>query len=369
MEYYLIFLPGFIYLILGVALLLNYMKRRHFVNRWIQDRRIHKAYFYYLYRENESSTINAKDSHEIDKLLNRIAGHNWLSYWTSYAVTFIVITIFCYFSLSHFVYFGHNYLSSIGISDDVYQWSKSLPGPIYYAAIGAYLWGFYEFLIRYRNQNWSAVIQHLIWLKIPISMIVSYFIFYKNESGEIASIIAFGIGAFPIEYLKKFVMNAAASKIGAFNKNIISSPKWESLRGITEQIVEKFDEQGVENVHQLASADPFKLHFNTNIEFTAILDYIDQSILRTYLSQADADVLYEYGLTGAIDMAVLYSSRSIEHQDAIAELLNFNDSIVNINSAANSRNRKIFDNLLLNIWEDSRVRLILELWNLNDPDK
>jgi hypothetical protein len=359
MDNYIIFLPGMIYILLGVAHLLNYHKRRYFVNKWIQDDDIQKAYFYYLNEDKSQTILSKKDKREIDKLLNRIAGHNWLSYWSAFLITFVTISFFSYVTISFFLK-QHGIKLDLGIDLSIMKIFINLKEPVYFAALGAYLWGFYEFLQRYRNQNWSAVAQHMIWLKIPISMLVCYFIFDKS-AGEVASIVAFAIGAFPIEYLKKFVMNAAAPKLGTMNKNLISSPKWETINGITEQVVEKFEEQEVENVHQLASADPFRLHFNTNIEFITILDYIDQAILLAYMDEKDVELLKKNGITGAIDLAILYLFRKNEI-DAVAKLLKFDGPD---NSKPELRERKIFENIMKNIYEDSRVDLIYQLWNIN----
>lgn len=362
MECYIIYLPGFIYLLLGIALLLNYMKRRYFVCKWLQNPDIQNAYFYYLNTSlNLDLTVinkrNFKSSQirEINNLLNRIAGHNLISFWSAFIITFIILSIFSYITFCHFI---PGYL--ITINSSLSNFISNLPSPIYFAAIGAYFWGFYEFLIRFRNQNWSSVAQHLIWLRIPISMMVCYFIF-ADSSNQISNILAFGIGAFPLDAIRKYVISSAAPRIGYQNSNIINSPSWETIKGITSQVVEKFEEYDIENAHQLASADPFKLHFNTNIEFVSILDFIDQALLISYIGSDNFKILNAYGITGAIDFANILFHSDQEFLAIISANINFQ---VN-NGETKPDSTPILKAMMKTVIEDSRVQLIWQLWNIN----
>jgi hypothetical protein len=362
MEFYIIFLPGLVYILLGIALLINYMKRRYFVCKWLQNPDIQNAYFYYLNTsiKDDLSVIKKKNFkssqiREINNLLNRIAGHNLISFWAAFLITFIVLTIFTYLTFSHFI---PGYLFTI--NSQLNKFINTIPSPVFFAAIGAYFWGFYEFLIRFRNQNWSSVAQHMIWLKIPISMIVCYFIF-ADSSNQISNVLAFGIGAFPIEALRKYVISSTAPKIGYQNAYIINSPSWESIKGITSQVVEKFEEYDIENAHQLASADPFKLHFNTNIEFVSILDFIDQALLIAYLGADNTKNLNSLGITGAIDFANILYQHDNSFLNEITKSVNF--SITNNNEILQAD--VILKSLMKTVLEDSRVQLIWQLWNIS----
>ena len=367
MEQYFILLPGFIYLILGIAHFMNFKKRRHFVNKWIQHDKIQQVYFYYLYSEKRQDNTTKKTEKEINELLNRIAGHNFLSYWASFIITAIMVTFFTYMTLSHFVFIGPSIFEGLlSFNYPFFEFISNMQPPIYFASFGALVWGFFEFLQRYKNQNWSPVAQHMIWFKIPISMIVCYFIFNDN-TGEVADIVAFGIGAFPVDYLRKFVLNAASSKLGSHQKNMLSSPRWESIRGITDQVIDKLEEYGVENVHQLASADPFRLHFNTNIELLAILDFIDQALLIEFINTDRAKIFQNNGITGAIDIAFIYNHDEEKHNkeeliNSLADLLGFNKSDENDDGKPEFA---IFKNMFSNIASDPRVILIKSLWDLN----
>src|SRR5258707_1759881 len=77
------------------------------------------------------------------------------------------------------------------------------------------------------------------------------------------------------------------------------------VRGIGPQIEERLGEEGVFDVHALASVEPVRLVRNTSFDMRQILSWIDEAILIVTLPRS-WEALEEEGITGAIDLAWYY---------------------------------------------------------------
>jgi len=75
-----------------------------------------------------------------------------------------------------------------------------------------------------------------------------------------------------------------------------------SLRGITSTIAERLEEEGIEDVHGMAMADPTRLMRNTSFDQRQIAAWIDEAILMCSLPN-QWEKLEAQGVTGAIDLA------------------------------------------------------------------
>jgi hypothetical protein len=76
------------------------------------------------------------------------------------------------------------------------------------------------------------------------------------------------------------------------------------IRGITPEIAERLDEEGISDVNGLAMADPLRLIRNTNYDRRLIVAWIDEAILMSKLP-ATWKFLEEEGVTGAVDLVEL----------------------------------------------------------------
>jgi hypothetical protein len=74
------------------------------------------------------------------------------------------------------------------------------------------------------------------------------------------------------------------------------------IRGITREVGERLSEEGIDDAHALAKADPVALLRNTSFDRRQIVGWIDSAILITTLPDA-WQALEKQGITGAIDLA------------------------------------------------------------------
>src|SRR5690606_24762984 len=62
------------------------------------------------------------------------------------------------------------------------------------------------------------------------------------------------------------------------------------IRGITRDVEERLAEEGLDDVNQLAMADPFRLLRNTSFDKRMILSWIDNALLLKYFPESFASL-------------------------------------------------------------------------------
>jgi hypothetical protein len=76
--------------------------------------------------------------------------------------------------------------------------------------------------------------------------------------------------------------------------------------GLDDSMIDILDELGIWDVEHLATSEPAELTIRTLYPFNSVIDWIDQAILIVYLRR-NIGVAREHGVTGAIDLSVLFS--------------------------------------------------------------
>ena len=114
-------------------------------------------------------------------------------------------------------------------------------------------------------------------------------------------ILYFVVGMAP----RQFVSVAADTATRFWSKNdtaVVNSISLRLIGGITARVEERLFEEGIEDAHQLAMANPVRLNRDTPYELRQITNWIDQAILFSTVPES-ASLLQKEGITGAIDLA------------------------------------------------------------------
>lgn len=175
--------------------------------------------------------------------------------------------------------------------------------------------------------------------------------------------IAFAVGLFPTKELFDFARGQARKRLDiAMSAQPAEAPNLYKLQGLSEGMVDRLLDQGIESAAQLATADPIKLLLRTNIEWKTILDVIDEAILFNYFGDK-IEKLRPFGIRGAIELASiqdqLVGNEASARQEAqalvarIAELLEVPEPAIR--------------NAIQNAWEDVQVDFLWSLWGDTDP--
>ena len=158
-----------------------------------------------------------------DSLVDRF--YHWRSYVlpaSLLAVLTFAASVFC------FAYVG----IPMGLPTETQGLVQRTPNVAIVGLAGAFLWGLSDILSRFRTGDLSATSLHSIWLRLLIAPIVGALAGASFVS-PIDLIAAFGIGAFPVHMIEKF-LRARAEKslpgLGAETKG--ESPSLHHVQGL-----------------------------------------------------------------------------------------------------------------------------------------
>jgi hypothetical protein len=132
---------------------------------------------------------------------------------------------------------------------------------------------------------------------------------------------------------------------------------WTTVQGLSQDIIDRLEEADITSPCHLARAEPVNLHLKTNIEWRTVLDMIDQAFLVVYVED-NIHKLRSLGIRGSIEAAILWQRLS----DPSADVKRAAEDTVNELVTALGQGRGAVLTLLQNLYEDSQVNLIWELW-------
>lgn len=255
----------------------------------------------FLQTQTMRTLVSAKE--DISKAIDQLFGanYNWRSYTFPVACNVALLAIAIQISLA---FVGLNPFPSTTLQALIVK----LPTTFFAGVSGAFIWGAYDILQRYSSLSLTPVALHLQWIRILVAAVLSGLVQFA-AAAPITPLVAFGIGAFPLQSLADFVKATAKDKVALSGTAAAASPpNLSSLQGMSESTFDQLSVEGITTTQQLANADPIKLLLNTNLEWATILDLIDQAMLHTYLGD-DVQKIRPAGVRGAIEFSAIYISQ------------------------------------------------------------
>jgi hypothetical protein len=186
--------------------------------------------------------------------------------------------------------------------------------PIPIAAIaGAYLWVTSDFIYRARRLDFAP--SDISWavLRLVIAVPMGY-AFSGIASAGAGSVIAFGLGAFPLSAIQDMLRQSVV-KVTTYTPVLTEfNDAVTRLQGIDEEIATRLANEGIKTVPQIAYCDPVRLVMRSNLNFTCITDFMNQALAWIYLQDKLA-VMRPFGLRGAAEIADLYEDLKVADKD------------------------------------------------------
>lgn len=180
-------------------------------------------------------------------------------------------------------------------------WQPSLPLTTIAGVAGAYLWSHYDMIRRFSIIDLSPILFYQSWLRLLVCGILGYLIGLSLIS-PIDLIVAFGIGAFPNDAILSFIRSKTREHLNFSMETTASeTPNLHFLQGTTANVIERLNEENIFSAQQLALANPIRLLMRTSLEWTVILDLIDQAFLYIYVGDKISSVR-EAGIRCALDL-------------------------------------------------------------------
>lgn len=184
--------------------------------------------------------------------------------------------------------------------------TQTLPVIGVVAVAGAYLAVVTEIIARDRAGDLWPRDLLLASLRMALAVPLGY-AFSALAAEAIVLPIAFMIGAFPIKTLIKMSRRLVARKLamgeeaGTPDNAGPGSRELEQLQGVTGAIIERFEDENIKTVLQLAYTDPLELTIRTGYSFTYILDCVSQALAWIYV-EAKLQSLRVLGMRGACEI-------------------------------------------------------------------
>ncbi|MDX2481027.1 MAG: hypothetical protein QNK24_11920 [Desulfuromusa sp.] len=240
--------------------------------------------------------------------------------------------------------------------------------PVHFAFLGAYFFSVQMLFRRFvrkdlRANAYIAITQRILlavigtWVVIEVANIL-------NFSGGIGAhrkagllVIGFVVGAFP-PVAWQVIQSAFRTVTGArfFVPSLRTSMPVSDLDGLTVWHQARLEEEDIENVPNMASADIVDLMLNTRIPPERIIDWVDQAILHTQLgsssndnsSKESSDNISESDRTLLRDHAIRNASSLIAAYQKSEERNDLEQFETIIPSTGRSRMRSLVDTLTNN---------------------
>jgi hypothetical protein len=238
-----------------------------------------------------------------------------------------------------------------------------LPVTAVFAFAGAYVWVVFDLITKWRFRDLAAA--DLWWSSwrfvaaIPLAYAVGALL-----QPELAGPMAFVLGAFPTRQVSTIARRLARRQLGlGADVDEKSESELEKLQGIDTRIAERFAEEGITTIGQLAYADPVELTMRcASLAFSFVMDCQNQSLAWIYL-EALSSKLRPLSLRGAQEIANLVSELDGDDEQAkttARNTLNAAAQVVSINQAALERTlREIADDpytvFLNTVWIESTM--------------
>jgi hypothetical protein len=174
---------------------------------------------------------------------------------------------------------------------------KAFPAIAISAFLGAYAWVLYDQFARFRTGDFTAhdVYSGIYRFLIAIPLGISLATFLKDDVGVG---VAFLLAAFPTATLFKFSRRLTSQKLGLGEGKEGGTLELEKLQCVGRSNAERYLDEGVSTIAELAWADPIDLTVRTNREFNFVIDSISQALLWVYF-QDGVKKLYPLSLRGA----------------------------------------------------------------------
>ena len=182
------------------------------------------------------------------------------------------------------------------------------------AVAGAYMWVVSDLQQRYRASDlgWQQLSAGC--LRFIIAVPAAY-AFGALAADAAALPIAFLLGAFPTKTIMKFARRAFREQL-KIEEAAAGQQSLHTLQGINTPIAERFEDEAITSITQLAYSDVIDLSMRTGYAFSFVVDCSSQALAWLYLEDNLKKVRI-HTLRGAQEIGNLVDSLEAEEADAI----------------------------------------------------
>lgn len=171
------------------------------------------------------------------------------------------------------------------------------------AVTGAYVWVVFDFVRRARRGDLGAMDLYAAALSFIIAAPLGFAV-ATLFAPQLGVAIALALGAFPTPALFTLARRYVTSKLNLGTAPSEQGYELQQLQGIGRSEAERFEDEGVTNILQLAYSDPISLTIGTGFSFSYVVDCCSQALARLYFEQ-DLVKMRRFGLRGSQEISTL----------------------------------------------------------------
>ena len=276
--------------------------------------------------------------------------HNWKDYILPVALNVMVVSCISAALLLQ----GSGYIKSGSNPLSIFN---KLPYSAAAGFIGAYIFSHYDMVRRFSTMDLTSTIVYRLWLRLLVGGTLGYLVGSILQA-QFQMLTAFCLGAFPVNKLRDLMKQMIQKKIDvSVEAAMAEKPNLHKLQGLTEETIERLEEEDITTTQHLALANPILLLLKPNLQWTVILDMIGQAILYIFIG----DKIEEHraiGIRSAIDLVKVHclmldpdeNKREVGRQ--LADLM----------STKLGQDRIGIYNLIQSVSENPQTRFICDLW-------
>jgi hypothetical protein len=244
------------------------------------------------------------------------------------------------------------------VTNNLLYWLKEQPffNPVPEMAItsflGAYMWIVYDQIKRCRKFDFTPHDVYMCSYRFLIAVPLGFSMAYTVKE-PLGIPLSFLLGAFPTDTLHAIGRRFVAQKLGMGEQDETGKSELEKLQSINRAEAERYSDEGITNILQLAYSNPIDVSLRTNFDFNYVVDCISQALLWLYLGDKVRQ-LYSIGLRGAQEVYVFRGLLADEDKDA-QKVLQEAATIMNISEDS-------LRQTLFNVAEDPYTQFICEVW-------
>jgi hypothetical protein len=178
-----------------------------------------------------------------------------------------------------------------------------------FAALGAYVSVMWRMINRIHANALSYRFIFTATLRTAVAMSIGY----VSDRVDLFAVAKGSPATYALFFFIGLFTDWALSELRTRARTVFNQPNAACDRlplclvdGLDDGMIDILDELGIWDVEHLATSEPAELTIRTLYPFNRVIDWIDQAILIIYLRR-NIGIAREHGVTGAIDLSVLYS--------------------------------------------------------------
>ena len=225
------------------------------------------------------------------------------------------------------------------------------------ALMGAFVWVLADQLSRFRSFDFTEDdVNHCVFrflMAVPFGYCLAALV-----KPEVGISLAFLIGTFPTGTIFTIARRLGSRNLGLGEQEGPGPSELEQLQSIGRSNSERFRDEGVTTIVELAWADPVDLTIRTNTEFSYVVDCMSQALLWVYFGAKVKD-LYKYSLRGAWEVSYLVENLSSPD----TQIRESAQSALRAAAGELSMDQSALYFTLKEISDDPYAKLLMKLWH------